>query len=97
MVPRRVAVFTWNASADENSRSRVLLNWWWALFLVNLFFGRLAGQRYAKAETLDEIRGAIAGLMTSDVFDIVAAVLAILFVRRLTRMQNEKALRGPML
>ncbi|MFD4942540.1 hypothetical protein ACFVYE_34375 [Streptomyces sp. NPDC058239] len=32
--------------------------------------------------------------MASDAFDIVAAVLPILFVRRLTRMQGERAALG---
>ncbi|MCB5908251.1 DUF4328 domain-containing protein [Streptomyces pinistramenti] len=95
--PRRIALDTWNASAGANSPSRALVNWWWTLWIVDLIFGRLASTRYARAETPDEIRGALAGLMASDVFDIVAAVLAILFVRRLTHMQNEKALRGPTL
>ncbi|MFE1173817.1 DUF4328 domain-containing protein [Streptomyces sp. NPDC058773] len=95
--PRRVAIDIWNASADESTGSRALLNWWWALWVANLLFGRLAGQRYAKAGTPDEIKGAIAGLMASDVLSVLAAVLAVLFVRRLTRMQHEKALRGPAL
>ncbi|WP_433859194.1 DUF4328 domain-containing protein [Streptomyces kronopolitis] len=95
--PRRVAIDIWNASADARSRSRALLNGWWALWLVNLIFGRLAGQRYSRARTAGEIKGALAGLMASDVFNIAAAVLAILFVHRLTRMQHEKALRGPAL
>lgn len=95
--PRRIATDIWNASADARSRSRALLNGWWALWLVDLVFGRLASQRYSRARTADEIKGAIAGLMASDVFNIAAAALAILFVHRLTRMQHEKALRGPAL
>ncbi|MFF4695879.1 DUF4328 domain-containing protein [Streptomyces chattanoogensis] len=93
--PRRIAADIWNASADGSSRSRALLNWWWAVWIVDLLFGRLASRRYVAAETPEEIKGAIAGLMASDGFNIAAAVLAVLFVRRLTRMQHEKALRGP--
>ncbi|WP_329144005.1 DUF4328 domain-containing protein [Streptomyces sp. NBC_01456] len=95
--PRRIATDIWNASADVPSRSRALLNGWWSLWLLNLIFGRLASQRYSRARTADEIKGAIAGLMASDAFNIAAAALAILFVHRLTRMQHEKALRGPAL
>ncbi|WP_336053044.1 DUF4328 domain-containing protein [Streptomyces sp. CA2R101] len=95
--PRQIATDIWNASADDSSRSRALLNWWWGLWIVNLIFGRLAGRRYSGAGGPEEIKGAIAGLMASDVFNILAAVLAIFFVRRLTRMQHEKALRGPAL
>ncbi|WP_235444934.1 DUF4328 domain-containing protein [Streptomyces sioyaensis] len=93
--PRRVAIDIWKASADGNTGSRALLNWWWALWVANLVFGRLASRRYANAGTPEEIKGAIAGLMASDVLSVLAAVLALLFVRRLTRMQHEKALRGP--
>ncbi|MEU7433457.1 DUF4328 domain-containing protein [Streptomyces sioyaensis] len=93
--PRRVAIDIWKASADENTGSRALLNWWWTLWVANLVFGRLAGQRYANAGTPEGVKGAIAGLMASDVLSVLAAVLALLFVRRLTRMQHEKALRGP--
>ncbi|MCZ1015433.1 DUF4328 domain-containing protein [Streptomyces noursei] len=93
--PRRIALDIWDASADRNSRSTALLNWWWALWVANLLVGRVAGRFYARAEGLREIRGAIAGLMASDLVDIAAAVLAAFFVLRLTRMQHEKALRGP--
>ncbi|MFE6685627.1 DUF4328 domain-containing protein [Streptomyces sp. NPDC057743] len=95
--PRRIAVDAWNASADRNSRSTALLNWWWALWIVSLYFGRMASRQYARAEGLQEIKGAVAVVMASEVIDIAAAVLATLFVHRLTRMQHEKALRGPTL
>ncbi|MGX1762395.1 DUF4328 domain-containing protein, partial [Streptomyces lydicus] len=93
--PRQIATDIWNASADDKSRSTALLNWWWGLWIANLIVGRLAGRRYSGSGGPEEIKGAIAGLMASDVFNILAAVLAIFFVRRLTRMQHEKALRGP--
>ncbi|MFE2224957.1 DUF4328 domain-containing protein [Streptomyces kronopolitis] len=93
--PRRIATDIWNASVGARGRSRAVLNGWWALWLVDLIFGRIAGQQYNRARTAGEIKGAIAGLMASDVCNIAAAALAILFVHRLTRMQHEKALRGP--
>ncbi|MFI1201715.1 DUF4328 domain-containing protein [Streptomyces sp. NPDC020883] len=93
--PRRIATDIWNASAGERSRSTALLNCWWALWVLNLLFGRVASQRYTRATGPEEIKGAYAGLMASDLFNIAAAVLAVLFVLRLTRMQHEKALRGP--
>lgn len=57
--------------------------------------GRLAGSQYDKAESIGEIKTATEMLMLSDALDIAAAVAAIMFVRALTRMQDEKALRGP--
>ncbi len=50
---------------------------------------------YDRAETAEEIRHAAGLTAVSCLLDIVAAVLAILFVRRLTAMQHSKALCGP--
>ncbi|MEU7178625.1 MULTISPECIES: DUF4328 domain-containing protein [Streptomyces] len=93
--PRRIALDTWNASADENQRGAKLLNWWWALWLMTEFIGWAAGRQYARATTPEEIQRALGSVLVTDALDIVAAILAILFVRRLTQMQHEKALRGP--
>ncbi|MFF4763572.1 hypothetical protein [Streptomyces sp. NPDC001292] len=56
---------------------------------------RLASTGYNRAVTAEELHRAARQMMFSDVLDIVAAVLAVLAVLRLTRMQHEKALRGP--
>jgi hypothetical protein len=93
--PRRIALDIWNASAAENRRGAALLNWWWALWLMTEFIGWAAGCQYARAETPEEIQRALGSMLFTDALDIVAAILAILFVRRLTQMQHEKALRGP--
>jgi hypothetical protein len=42
-----------------------------------------------------ELYAAAGDVLFADVTGLVAAVLAVLVVLRLTRMQNEKALRGP--
>ncbi|WP_326774422.1 DUF4328 domain-containing protein [Streptomyces sp. NBC_01445] len=98
--PRQVATDTWDASVPEadlipRKYSRKVINSWWSLWLVSNVIGRLAGSQYDKAESIGEIKTATEMLMLSDALDIAAAVAAIMFVRALTRMQDEKALRGP--
>ncbi|MFJ3992514.1 DUF4328 domain-containing protein [Streptomyces sp. NPDC090032] len=98
--PRQVATDTWDASVPEaglipQKHAHMVINRWWSLWLVSNVIGRLAGSQYDRAESIGEIKTATEMLMLSDALDIAAAVAAVLFVRSLTRMQNEKALRGP--
>nr|WP_276607219.1 DUF4328 domain-containing protein [Streptomyces sp. A0958] len=57
-------------------------------------FSRYASRFYEGAETADEIVDAIDLVAFSDALDIVAAVLAVLLVRKLTVMQGERAALG---
>ncbi|MFJ6812301.1 MULTISPECIES: DUF4328 domain-containing protein [Streptomyces] len=103
--PRRIALDIWDASGPDAlwdgdlaaapRPSRARINAWWAVWVVSLLADRLASTAYRKAETAPEIHKAAGQMLFSDVVDMVAAVLAILFVLRLTRMQDEKARRGP--
>lgn len=107
--PRRIAVDIWDASAARavpphgvmpsdpaaERGSHRLVNVWWTLWVANLFAGRWATQSYMKAEEADEIKAAVTSMMFTDALDIAAAVCAIVFVLRLTRMQDTKARTGP--
>ncbi|MGW6141879.1 DUF4328 domain-containing protein [Streptomyces sp. NPDC055144] len=100
--PRQVATDTWDASVPEaglipQKHSHTVINSWWSLWLLGNVIGRFAGSQYDKAEGIGEIKTATEMLMLSDALDVAAAVAAIMFVRSLTRMQNEKALGGPAL
>ncbi|MFI9214342.1 DUF4328 domain-containing protein [Streptomyces sp. NPDC053253] len=95
-IPHGVAADIWRASRAEPSaadgRGELgLLHAWWAAFVVDTIVARVAGRMYDRAETFEEYASAANWLLASDVLDIVAAVLAILFVRRLTSMQHAKA------
>ncbi|MGA4850820.1 DUF4328 domain-containing protein [Streptomyces sp. G5(2025)] len=107
--PRRIAIDIWDASgtrtatpdgmmpldpAAERGPHR-LVNVWWTLWVANTFAGRWAARSYTRAEEADEIKAAVANMMFVDALDIAAAVLAIVFVLRLTRMQDTKARTGP--
>ncbi|GAA3868515.1 hypothetical protein GCM10023084_22100 [Streptomyces lacrimifluminis] len=94
--PRRIMLDIWDASSPAGTRtSHALVNAWWTLWLVAVLTRRLGSSAYNRAETLEEIRDAAGQVLFSDSVDIVAAVLAILVVLRLTRMQHEKAQHGP--
>ncbi|MFE7274764.1 DUF4328 domain-containing protein [Streptomyces sp. NPDC057623] len=94
--PRRIAQDIWDASGPWSAaRPHGLLNAWWTAWVVSLFAGRISSTAYRKAETAPEIRRAVGQVLFADAVDIVAAVLAVLFVLALTRMQDAKARSGP--
>ncbi|MFD9544652.1 DUF4328 domain-containing protein [Streptomyces sp. NPDC060022] len=99
-LPRRVAAGIWTASAQTNTDgswrtvSRTPLNLWWTAWVLDWLFGRYASRTYEQAELGQDIVDAAGLAVASDVLDIVAAVLAILFVRKLTAMQGERAALG---
>ncbi|GAA2642085.1 MULTISPECIES: DUF4328 domain-containing protein [Streptomyces] len=91
----------WRASTQlkpDGSPVRVSaapLTAWWAVWIVASIAGRISGMVYMRAETPGE-RGAAAALgIGSDLLMVAAAVLAVLFVRRLTDLQNTMAAQGP--
>lgn len=90
-IPRQIAGDIWTASELDGRASRAVLNAWWAAWVVTFAVGRAADRFWQRAEDGDAIRKAAMGLVLSHVVDIVAVVLAILFVRRLTGMQQAKA------
>ncbi|MFI6939434.1 DUF4328 domain-containing protein [Streptomyces sp. NPDC050418] len=95
-LPRRVASDIWGASEPAGPpTSQALLNGWWLMFAATMVFGRYASSDYTRAESFEEIRDAVTLLSVSDAVDVVACVVAVLFVRRLTGMQTAKALAGP--
>ncbi|MFE2311994.1 DUF4328 domain-containing protein [Streptomyces sp. NPDC059441] len=94
--PRRIMLNIWDASRPAGSRtSHGLVNAWWAMWIITLVVGRAGFVSYREAETVMDLYVAAGDVLFADVTGLVAAVLAVLVVLRLTRMQNEKALRGP--
>ena len=69
-----------------------MLRLWWCAFKVTSVLWRLAGG--ATATGLDEIRAGAVRFMVSDAVDILAALLAILAVRAVTRRMEAKAAGG---
>ncbi|MCM2579889.1 DUF4328 domain-containing protein [Streptomyces meridianus] len=94
-IPRGVAVDIWRASTPRNTEvpgrgtNHRVINAWWAGWLVSQLVGQFAGAVYEDADTVDAMRTAACLLLAAAVVDIAAALLAVLFVRRLTAMQQE--------
>ncbi|MGV9273413.1 DUF4328 domain-containing protein [Streptomyces griseosporeus] len=93
--PRRIVVDSWDASAPWGSRSgHAPVNAWWTLWLLSLLGDQYAERSYRQAETAAELREATTTMLFSACLDIVAAVLAIVVVVLLTRMQERKVRSG---
>ncbi|MGW2211099.1 DUF4328 domain-containing protein [Streptomyces sp. NPDC001781] len=85
--PRRIVLDAWDASAPQGRPSgHGLVDLWWTAWVVDLIVDRLL-----------RVESGAGMLAVADGVDLVAAVLAAAVVLRLTRMQNERALRGPSL
>ncbi|MFE1585354.1 DUF4328 domain-containing protein [Streptomyces sp. NPDC058737] len=98
-IPRGIAADILRAAQPEPHsrvlRHRGLLNAWWGAWIWTIAFDRYASSAYDKAQDPDAIHDATELVMASAAFDVLAAVLAILFVRRLTAAQHAKALAKP--
>ncbi|MGW3019518.1 DUF4328 domain-containing protein [Streptomyces longwoodensis] len=93
--PRRIVADSWDASTPWGVRSgHAPVNAWWAVWLADLFVGRVADRGYGRAETADELREAAGTMLFSDCLDIAAAALTFVVVTRLTRLQERKVLSG---
>ncbi|MFF9286563.1 DUF4328 domain-containing protein [Streptomyces griseosporeus] len=93
--PRRVVADIWDASARWGSRpGHTPVNAWWTLWLLSVVVDQYAARSYRQAETAEELRKASTTMLFSDCLDIAAAVLAIVVVVLLTRMQERKVLSG---
>ncbi|MGW0091380.1 DUF4328 domain-containing protein [Streptomyces sp. NPDC003328] len=94
-LPRKIAGEVWNASTDWDSEprgtSQTSMNVWWVLFVASSLLGRFSSAEYAGGSSATELKHAAGTMIFSDVLDALAAVFAILFVRKLTRMQLDKA------
>ncbi len=95
--PYRVASGIWEASVrlhpDGGWRTvpKTVLNLWWGGWIVSVLVSRIAVSQWDRAREPEQISDAAALVAAADALDAVAAVLAIVFVRAVTRMQVERA------
>lgn len=100
-LPYRTARETWTASTpfapDGSFRtvSPAPVTAWWVTWVSALVLDRVSGYMYKRADTPEALRDASAAAMVGCVATAAAAVLAVLFVRKLTAMQTRKAEQGP--
>jgi Domain of unknown function (DUF4328) len=102
--PATVAAAIWNASGpgspDDSRRRRrqpALVVWWWLAFLGSGFLTTAGVRMWNGAGSLAELRHAAMALLIADAFAFAAGCLAILFVRRTTTRQQERASTSPTL
>ncbi|MEU4208566.1 DUF4328 domain-containing protein [Streptomyces sp. NPDC026206] len=103
-------IYRASAPAGPQSASKGVLNAWWVLWVTANAFsmigsvmytiaqGRLESRRYGSSsleEDIQSLKTALSVSTLSFVLYIAAAVLALLVVRQLTRMQEQRALAGP--
>ncbi|WSS48961.1 DUF4328 domain-containing protein [Streptomyces sp. NBC_01180] len=99
-IPHGVASAAWDASspaAPDGTRRTIpstLVSAWWATWVISLVLGRI-GPALSGSDDLKAYRQSVGIMLAGDVADIVAAVLAVLFVRKLTHMQHTKVAEGP--
>lgn len=94
--PRRVVLDVWNASClGDRPKGRALVNLWWTLWLLTTLGGWFLAKVVDAADTAQEIHDAMLPMLFIDAVDLAAALVAAVMVLRLTRMQDEKARRGP--
>ncbi|MFD4241618.1 DUF4328 domain-containing protein [Streptomyces sp. NPDC058525] len=99
-LPFRTARQIWTASTqlapDGSYRpvSAAPLTAWWLVWVLAACVDRVYAQMYKYAETSEAARDASAVGVLSDLLMVAAAVLAVLFVRKLTALQNTKAIQG---
>ncbi|MFF7747780.1 DUF4328 domain-containing protein [Streptomyces sp. NPDC007971] len=93
--PRRITLDIWDSSVPWAERpGHALVNGWWTMWIISLFADRAATTEYGRAHGPAELRDAARQMLFSDAIDIAAAVLAILVVLKITRMQHQRALAG---
>lgn len=71
-----------------------LLHWWWAAWLISGWVGNFAVRRlFTGDDSLESVRSQAQAYVASDVADVIAALLAIFVVRRITARQEERRRR----
>ncbi|MDX3231229.1 protein kinase domain-containing protein [Streptomyces sp. ME19-01-6] len=89
-LPKQMANDIWASSTPPNTRpaSRAVLHWWWALYVPMLvvFFVQSAVEALARTDTDSQM--AVGLSILEDLLSIPAAVLAMVVVSRVTKMQQ---------
>jgi hypothetical protein len=101
--PKQIANDIWRSSTPWGANpGRGLLNAWWVLWLitsvstsVSNVIGNNTGETIDTQEELDSAQSAVSVNLLADLTGIAAAILALLFVRKLTARQLTKYQQGP--
>jgi hypothetical protein len=88
--PKQIANDIWRGSSQpEDDRVPLFVHLWWVFWLISTFGENAYGR--TTAGTIEEERLLTVLLVVTEVAEILAGVLAILFVSRVTRRQEQRA------
>ncbi|HEV7627783.1 MAG TPA: DUF4328 domain-containing protein, partial [Streptomyces sp.] len=100
-MPKQVVNDIWKASSPPLAQwygfgprptvRRGPLNSWWTLWVIYFCLGSVAtSESWYDAGSIDDARQSVAVSLLTDLFGIPAAMLALVVVNRLTRVQDDK-------
>ncbi|MET7935896.1 DUF4328 domain-containing protein [Streptomyces sp. NPDC005322] len=92
-IPKQIANDVWTSSATPGPGRvpRAALHWWWTLFVTMFCVDPLAGLVELGSEDDWDKRVSVVFNITDDIVSLLAAVLAMVVVARLTGMQERRA------
>jgi hypothetical protein len=64
--------------------SAALVGWWWAAFVIGGLLSRLSGANADDLDSISELESAVGTDLIGNLVEVVAAILAVVLVRRLT-------------
>ncbi|MET7903139.1 DUF4328 domain-containing protein [Streptomyces sp. NPDC005336] len=91
-IPKQIANDVWTSSATPGPGRvpRAALHWWWTLFVTMFCFAPLAGLVELGSEDDWDKRVSVGFTIVDDALSLLAAVLAMVVVARLTGMQERR-------
>lgn len=87
--PKQIVDDIWSASSRLPSPPRGLFNAWWAVWLIGTWVQNAAGRLLFKADELEPLAAAARFDVVGIVLALIAAVLAIGIIRKITDAQEE--------
>ncbi|MBP8534332.1 DUF4328 domain-containing protein [Streptomyces sp. MK37H] len=94
-LPKQIANDVWTSSTPPGPgrRGRAVLHWWWTFFVIMFLMFPVNGISEIVGDNSQDQRPTIAISIVDDSIGILTALLAIAVVRRITKMQEQRAAR----
>ncbi|WP_086883876.1 protein kinase domain-containing protein [Streptomyces rhizosphaericus] len=94
-LPKQIANDVWTSSTPPGPgrRGRAVLHWWWTFFVIMFLMFPVNGISEIVGDNVREQRPSVAISIVDDSIGILTALLAIAVVRRITKMQEQRAAR----
>ncbi|WP_413808234.1 protein kinase domain-containing protein [Streptomyces sp. OE57] len=94
-LPKQIANDVWTSSTPPGPgrRGRAVLHWWWTFFVIMFLMFPVNGISEIVADNVREQRPSVIISIVDDSIGILTALLAIAVVRRITKMQEQRASR----